>query len=184
VNARLDLLSRCRIDELALRAKAQARARPAIMRSKTTRAAKRVARLVHKNQFAHVANLACILKIADTNPDTLKSPRHLYPMPSRVAKTDLLDYYGTTVQPSQSPSGTIDTLRACLAATPPRPSPHKCEWRIEHLVPLVDSHACGEAMASLMTTIIKGDVSHKIVDLLSSATLVILLKKTQKQWQR
>jgi hypothetical protein len=35
----------------------------------------------------------------------------------------------------------------------------------------------GEAPASLMMTMIKGDVSDKIADLLSPATLVVLLKK-------
>jgi len=34
-----------------------------------------------------------------------------------------------------------------------------------------------EALAPLMTTIVKEDVSKKIPDLLSSATLVMLLKK-------
>ena len=36
---------------------------------------------------------------------------------------------------------------------------------------------CGEALASLMTALVKGDVSHTIANLLSSATLVILLTK-------
>ena len=48
---------------------------------------------------------------------------------------------------------------------------------MEHLVPLVADPSCGEAIASFMTTIVKGDVSNKIDDLLSSATLIILQKK-------
>jgi hypothetical protein len=38
-------------------------------------------------------------------------------------------------------------------------------------------HAYGEDLASLMNIVIRGDVSNKIADLLSSATLVIPLKK-------
>ena len=37
--------------------------------------------------------------------------------------------------------------------------------------------ACGEALGSLMTTLVEGDVSDNIADRLSSMTLVILLKK-------
>ena len=56
-------------------------------------------------------------------------------------------------------------------------APHKDGWRVEHLVLLVADQSCGEALATFMTTVIIGDVSKKIADLLSSATMVILLKK-------
>jgi hypothetical protein len=58
VDAKLDLWRKCHIDELAICAKAQARARPTSTRSKTTRATKRAARLVYKNQCARALNLA------------------------------------------------------------------------------------------------------------------------------
>jgi len=48
---------------------------------------------------------------------------------------------------------------------------------VEHLVPLVAYQAYGEALAELMAIIVREDIPQKIVDLLSSATLVILLKK-------
>ena len=48
---------------------------------------------------------------------------------------------------------------------------------MESQVNLVADQACGEALASFMTTVIKEDVSKKIANLLSSTTLVILLKK-------
>ncbi len=48
---------------------------------------------------------------------------------------------------------------------------------MEHLSSLVVYPICGEILASLMTTLNKGDVSDKIADLLSSATLMVLLKK-------
>jgi hypothetical protein len=48
---------------------------------------------------------------------------------------------------------------------------------VEHLVYLATDQGCGEALVALMTTIVKGDVSKKVADLLSSTTLVIHLKK-------
>ncbi len=51
---------------------------------------------------------------------------------------------------------------------------------MEHLVPLVEDQACGEAIATFMTTLVTGVVSDKIADLLSSATMVILLKKDEE----
>ncbi len=48
---------------------------------------------------------------------------------------------------------------------------------MKHFIPLVVDPECGEALAAFMTVIVKGDVSQKIAGLLSSATLVILLKK-------
>ncbi len=71
----------------------------------------------------------------------------------------------------------LETLRTCLVADPPLSSPHKDGWRIEHLSQLAPDDAYGEALASLATSIIQGDVSDKISHLLSSVTLVVLLKK-------
>ena len=48
---------------------------------------------------------------------------------------------------------------------------------MEHLAPLVVDQAYGKALAAFMTTVIRKNVSKKIADLLTSATLVILLKK-------
>ncbi len=72
---------------------------------------------------------------------------------------------------------TLDILRSCLVASPPLSSPHKDGWRTKHLTQLTPDDACGEAIAALATSIIQGDVSDKISHLLSSATLVVLLKK-------
>ncbi len=53
-------------------------------------------------------------------------------------------------------------------------------WRVEHLVSLAADPARGEALAPFMTTLIKGEVSKKVADLIKSTTLVILLKKDAK----
>jgi hypothetical protein len=71
----------------------------------------------------------------------------------------------------------MGTLRTCIAAASPLSSPHKDGWRLENFIPLVADPYCGEALATFMTVIVKGDVSKKIANPLSSATLAILLKK-------
>jgi hypothetical protein len=60
---------------------------------------------------------------------------------------------------------------------PPLSSPYKDDWRVKHLASLAANPACGEALDAFMTTRIKGEVSNKIADFLSSATLVVLLLK-------
>jgi hypothetical protein len=72
---------------------------------------------------------------------------------------------------------TLYNLRICIAASPPLSSPHNDGWRVEHFIPLVVDPDCGEALATFMAVIVNGGVSQKIAYLLSSATLVILLKK-------
>ena len=146
ISARLDLWRRGHLDKLALRAKAQGRARPLHQRSKTTRAAMRDARLIHKQQFARVTNLDGSLSIADATKDALKSLRHLFSLPNGVSEEVLLDYYGPAAPPNYDKSAvcvSLDTLRACLAAALPLSSPHKDRWRVEHLSSLEADLACG-----------------------------------------
>ena len=64
-----------------------------------------------------------------------------------------------------------------MAAAPPVSSPHKDGWRTEHLSQLTTDNDYGEALVAFATSIILGDVFDKISHLLSSATLVVLLKK-------
>ena len=94
VSARLELWRRGLLNEVDLRAKVQAHACPSAQRSKTARAARRAARLIHNQQFAKVANLAGSLGIADAIEDTLKSLCHLFPRPAGVSPDDLLEDYG------------------------------------------------------------------------------------------
>ena len=64
-----------------------------------------------------------------------------------------------------------------MVVVPPLSSPHKDGWRVEHLTSLAADSACGEALAVFGTTLVKGEVSNKIADLLSFATLIVLFKK-------
>jgi len=127
-----------------------------------------------------VANLVGSMGIPNATKDTLKSLRHFFPRPNEVSPDDLLDYYGLAALQNLDVVPVIvalDTLRFVLAVSLHLSSPHRDGWRVEYLTSIASDHACGEALASLMTTLIKGDVSDKIADLLSSAILVILLKK-------
>ncbi len=118
--------------------------------------------------------------MAETAPDTLAALRTLFPEPKVVSEANLHEFYGHVAPPCLDAYliiVTLDTLRACSAAAPPLSSPHKDMWRVEHFIPLAADPDCGEALAAFTSVIGKGEVSQKIGDLLSSATLVILLKK-------
>ena len=185
----LDLWRRGDLHELARRAKALACQRPPPKRIKSARAARRAARLTRKNRFARSASLAGILRVANATEDTLASLKTLFPKSSEVTQAYLLDYYDPPAppQPGTLPIQVIlETLRKCIAGAPPLPhsSPYKDGLRVEHLVSLTTDQSCGEALATLMTTIVKEKVSKKIANLLSSVTLVILLKKTRRPWPR
>ena len=124
----------------------------------------RNARLIRKQRFARVTNLVGSLRIADATKDTLKSLRHLFSQSNGVSEEVLLDYYGPAAPPNHDNSAVcvfLDALRACLAAAPPLSSPHKDSWHVQHLSSLTTDLACGEALASLMTTLVKGDVSER-----------------------
>jgi hypothetical protein len=177
----MDLWKRGVLVDLARRARAVARQRHAAKRSKPGRVAWRVARPIRTNQFARVASLAGNLGVTDATLDTLAAIRTLFPKPRAISEEDLLEYYGQASPSSpeaQPVIVTLDTLRTCIAASPPLSSPHKDGWRVEHFIALVADPDCGEALAAFMTVIVKGDVSQKIANLLSSATQVILDRKS------
>ena len=166
------------MDVLAARAKASIR--PPSGRSKSQRAARRAAQLLRKNQFARAAALAGSLGVADATPDTIAGIPPFFPDPGVVDPQDLLDYFGPAAPPLEDqPSSvvTLELLRTCLAAAPPLSSPHRDGWRNEHLDELAKDNACGTALARVLTAIVAGDVPQKTADILSSATLIVLLKK-------
>ncbi len=104
----------------------------------------------------------------------------LFPDPGAVDPKDLMEYYGPLAPPleDQPPSVvTLEMLRSVLAAAPPLSSPHRDGWRNEHLVELARDPACGIALARVLTAIVAGDAPKKTADILSSATLIVLLKK-------
>ena len=62
---------------------------------------------------------------------------------------------------------------------PPLSTPHRDGWRNEQFFEMVKDPACGSTLARLMTAVVTGDVPAKTIDILPSATLVVLLKKDQ-----
>jgi hypothetical protein len=122
--------------------------------------------------------------IDDATPDILHAFPSLFPEPSVISEEDLRDYYGPAAPPLPDVEHvgiTLEILRTCLAVAPPLSSPHKDGWRTEQLSQLAPDDACGEAVASLATSSTQGDVSDKISHLLSSATLVVLLKIQERR---
>jgi len=71
----------------------------------------------------------------------------------------------------------MELLRTCLSSAPPLSSPHKDGWRNEHLAELARDATCRTALARVLTAMVAGDVPLKTADILSSATLIIMLKK-------
>ena len=178
IASRLDLWSRGQLDVLATRARANIR--PPSGRSKSQRAARRAAQLLRKNQFARAAALAGSLGVADATPDTIAGIPPLFPNPGIVDPQDLLDYYGPAAPPLEDPPSsvvTLELLRTVLATAPPLSSPHRDGWRNEHMSELAADPACGAALARVLTAVVTGDVPQKTADILSSATLIVLLKK-------
>ena len=96
-----------------------------------------------------------------------------------VDPQDLLDYFGPAAPPleEQPPSVvTLELLRTCLATAPSLSSPHRDGCRNEHMEELATDPSCGAALARVVTAIVAGDVPHKTADILSSTTLIVLLK--------
>jgi len=174
--ARLDLWNKGALDVLA--AKAKCAIRPPSGRSKTQRAARRAAHLLRKNMFARAAILSGSLGVADATEEIIRATPPL--SRSTVSAQDLLDYFGPSTPPLDDPlptTATLETLQTCLAAAPPLSTPHRDGWRNEHFVDLARHQACGTALARVLTTMVSGDVPQKTADILSSATLIVLLKK-------
>jgi hypothetical protein len=67
-------------------------------------------------------------------------------------------------------------LTECNGSSTFYPHRHKDGWRSEPLLELANEPACDVALANLMTTIVTRDVPNKIANILSSATLIVLLK--------
>jgi hypothetical protein len=54
-------------------------------------------------------------------------------------------------------------------------------WLVEHLPPLNTDYDCRAALMDLLAAMVAGDVTDATCDLLSSASMVILLKKTEAE---
>ena len=174
----MDLWNKGHLDILAARAKAHIR--PPSGRSKTQREARRAAQLLRKNQIARSAALSGSLGIAEATTDTINAIGPLFPDPGPVDPQDLRDFYGPVAPPMEDQPlsvVTLELLRTGLAAAPPFSSPHRDGWRNEHLVDFARDPTCGSALTRVLTAVLASDVPQKTADILSSATLIVLLKR-------
>ncbi len=62
-------------------------------------------------------------------------------------------------------------------------TPHKDGWRAEHLQTLCKDSDCAAAFTDMIGALAEGDITDDTCDLISSATPVILLKKTDEEME-
>ena len=182
--ARVDLWQRGKLRELAERARAAKLQHPHGTRSKKAKAARRAAALLRHNQFARAAGLADNKGIADASLDTLDAIPELFKEPGQVDEEVLRRLYGPKVTPTRESMAvtlTPEQVLKNLADVAPLTTPHRDGWRAEHLLPLCKDQDCGAAFTDLLGALVAGDVTDDTCDLLSSATLVVLLKKTDEE---
>ncbi len=94
--------------------------------------------------------------------------------------------YGPKVTPTRESMATTitpDMAKKCLEAVAPLTTPHKNSWRAEHLLAPCEDRACEAANTNLVGALAFRDVTDATCGLLSSATLVVLLKKTRAEME-
>ena len=78
---------------------------------------------------------------------------------------------------------TTEDVLKCVAEVATLMTPHKDGWRAEHLLALYKDPDCAVALSDIIGDLTTGDVTDATCDLLSSATLVVLLKKTEEEME-
>jgi hypothetical protein len=182
--ARINLWQRRELLTLASRAATTKMERPQCTRSKKAKATKRAVTLLRHNHFARATILADNKGIADASHDKLNAIPDLFKKPSVVDEEFLRRLYGPRVTPTQESTAvtaTLEDVYKCLAEVAPLTTPHKDGWRAEHLLALCKDADCGETFTDVIAALTVGDVTDYNCDLLSYATLVVLLKKTEEE---
>jgi hypothetical protein len=111
----------------------------------------------------------------------MESPPALFKEPGVVEEATMRRLYGPTITPTRqtmSVTITLDMVKECLASVTPLTTPHRDGWRVEHLLALCGDQACEAPITDLAGSLAAGDVTDFTGDLMSSVTLVVLLKKT------
>jgi hypothetical protein len=142
--------------------------------------------LMQYNQFARVAGLADIKGIVNATQDTLDTLLALFKEPGVVEEATLRRLYGPTITPTRELLSVIitsDLVKKCLASVAPLTTPHKDGWRPEHMLALYGDQACKATITDLVGALANGDVTDATCDLPSSATRVVLLKKTEAEME-
>jgi hypothetical protein len=153
-------------------------------RNKKTTKVLRAAVLLRHNQLARAARLAESKGIADAIPDTLKALPSLFNDLGVMDDATLRRLYGPDVPPIRATtyvSITVQMVKDNLSAVAPLTTSHKDGWRAEHLIALPANKDCAAALIDLVGALASGDVTDDTCDLLSSATRIIILKKTEAE---
>jgi hypothetical protein len=109
---------------------------------------------------------------------------YLFKEHSVVDEESLRRLYGPRVTPTREGTAvtiTPEDVYKCLAEVAPLTTPHKDGWRAEHLLALCKDADCGAAFTDVIAALAAGDTTDDTCDLLSFATLVVLLKKTEEE---
>ncbi len=115
----------------------------------------------------------------DAIPDLFKEPL-------QVDEESIRRIYGPMVVPtreSMTVTLTSEDVLKCLSEVAPLTTPHKDGWRAEHLMALCKDQGCGAAFTDLISALASRDVTNNTCDLLSSTTLVVLLKKSEEEME-
>jgi len=143
--------------------------------------------MLRHNLFACASKLVDSKGIADASHDTLDAIPDLFKdEPSVVEEETLRHLYGSRVTPTRESTVvtiTPDDVYKCLAEVAPLTTPHRDGWRAEHLLALCKDADCGAAFTDVIAALTARDVTDDICDLLSFATLVVLLKKTEEEME-
>ena len=142
--------------------------------------------MLRHNQFAKAAGLAASKGIADASQDTMDAFPNLFKELVEVDEEALRRLYGPRVvltRESMTVHLTSEDVLKCLSEVAPLTTPHKDGWRAEHLLALCKDQECGAAFTYLISALACGDVTDNTCDLLSSTTLVVLLKKTEEDME-
>jgi hypothetical protein len=122
--------------------------------------------------------------IADATHDTLDALPGLFMEPGVVDEATLRRLHGPKVNPTGETMASIvtpDMVLKCLASVAPFTTPHKDGWGAERLLSLCAVQDYAATCTYLVATLMAGDVTDITCDLLSSATLVVLLKKSEAE---
>jgi len=155
-------------------------------RNKKAKAARRAATLLRHNQIARATGLAGSKGIEDATHDTLDAIPDLFKEPRHVDEDTLLRLYDPRVTPTRESMAvtlTPEDVYKCIVAVTPLTTPHRDGWRAERMLALCKDHDCIAPSIDVIVALAAGDVTDETCDLLSSATLVVLLKNTEEEME-
>jgi len=103
-----------------------------------------------------------------------------------VDEDTLRRLYGPRVTPTREIMAvtlTHEDVYKCIATVAPLTTPHKNGWRAEHMLALCKDQDSRVAFTNVVAALDAGNVTHDTYDLLSSATLVVLLKQIEEEME-